>query len=152
MVTSRPLDTDPEGWYGMARTIDQNRVANKAFDFSHRTPALALVRPISTSFNRPLSLPMFSQRHAHSLPTPGNPVPIDVDWAKAKAGLPLSCFRCGKVGHFRQDCPDRFDVWVMTTDELEAFLEDRLAHLDVANADADAEPAPWQGDFPKSNE
>jgi hypothetical protein len=49
----------------------------------------------------------------------------------------------------------------MTTDELEAILEDRLARLDVADADADAEstretgpdiePANWQEDFPKSN-
>jgi hypothetical protein len=63
---------------------------------------------------------------------------MDVDQAKVKAGLPLSCFRCGKVGHFGWDCPDRFDVREMTTDELEAFLEDRLAHLDVGDANANA--------------
>jgi hypothetical protein len=43
MVTGRPLDTDPEGWYGMAQTVDQNRAANKAFGFSHRTPTPAPV-------------------------------------------------------------------------------------------------------------
>jgi hypothetical protein len=164
MVTGRPSDTNPEGWYGMARTVDQNRAANEAFGFSHRTPAPAPVRSTGTSFNRPLPPPTFPQRHAHSLPTPGNPVPMDVDRAKAKAALPSSCFRCGKVGHFGRDCPDRFDVRAMTTDELEAFLEDRLARLDVADADPtietgpdhrtgpDAEPSPRREDFPRSNE
>jgi hypothetical protein len=158
MVTGRPLDTDPEGWYGMARTVDQNRAANEAFGFSHRTPAPAPVRSTGTSFNRPLPPPSFPQRHAHSLPTPGNPVPMDVDRAKARTGLPSSCFRCGKVGHFGRDCPDRFDVRAMTTDELEAFLEDRLACLDVADADPtietgpDPEQSPRREDFPKSNE
>jgi hypothetical protein len=77
---------------------------------------------------------MISQRHAHSLPTPGNPVPMDVDLAKAKARLPSSYFYCGKVGHFGWDCPDRFDVWVMMTDKLEAILDNRLAQMDVADA------------------
>jgi hypothetical protein len=52
----------------------------------------------------------------------------------------------------------------MTTDELEAFLEDRLACLDVADADPtietgpdrltgpDPEQSPRREDFPKSNE
>jgi hypothetical protein len=162
MVTSRPLDTNPEGWYGMARTIDQNCAANEAFGFSHRTPTPAPVQPTGPSFSQPLPPPMFPQRHANSLPTPGNPVPMDVDQAKVKTGLPLSCFRCGKVGHFGRDFPNRFNVWAMTADELEAFLEDKLARLDVADANAnaepanetgpDAEPTHWQEDFPKSNE
>jgi hypothetical protein len=54
MVTSRPSDTDPEGWYSMARTVDQNRAANEAFGFSHRTPAPAPVRPTGAFFNWPL--------------------------------------------------------------------------------------------------
>jgi hypothetical protein len=87
---------------------------------------------------------------------------MDVDQAKVKARLPLSCFCCGKVGHLGWDCPDRFDVRVMMTDELEAFLDDRLARLDVADANADVEsiretgpdvePANWQEDCPKSSE
>jgi hypothetical protein len=143
MVTGRPSDTNPEGWYPMAQTMDQNRVANEAFELSHRPPALALTRSTSYFFSWPSPLSAAPQRHAHSLPTPGNPVPMDVDLAKAKGRLPLSCFCCGKLGHFGKDCPDRFDVRAMTTDELEDFLQIRMAQLDVADdKPTHVEPAP----------
>jgi hypothetical protein len=73
---------------------------------------------------------------------------MDVDLAKVKGQLPLSCFRCGKVGHFGKDCPDIFDVRVMTTDELESILQDRLALLDVA----DDELAPYNAPAPTNSE
>jgi hypothetical protein len=70
MGTGRPSDAKPDAWYSMARMVDQNRATNEAFTLPHRsapTPA----RPTGTSFFRP-TLP---QGHAHSVPTPGNPVP-----------------------------------------------------------------------------
>ena len=141
----------------MARMVDQNRAANEAFGLAHRSPAPAPARQFGTTFVRqipPLAIP---QKHAHSTPTPGNPVPMDLDRTKGKIRPPLSCFRCGGVGHFGKDCPDRFDVRAMTTDELEAFLEDRLAQLDVAEVvcppttGPDAEPARSE-DFLPCNE
>jgi len=47
---------------------------------------------------------------AHSNPSPGNPVPMDIDatW-KAKA-TPDTCRRCGKTGHWAKDCDLCFDV------------------------------------------
>ena len=84
------------------------------------------------------------------------PVPMDIDLTQRKV-IPLaSCFRCGKPRHFSKDCPDRFDVWNLSTDELQELLEDRLAQLDVATP----EPGPTISagqesvteDFPKDNE
>jgi hypothetical protein len=51
MVTGRPSDTDPVGWYAMAWTVDQNCVANEAFGLSHRQPALAPTRSTDSFFN-----------------------------------------------------------------------------------------------------
>jgi len=57
---------------------------------------------------------------------------MDVDAARRKASVPITCYRCGKLGHKTPDCDLRFDVRALTTDELQSYLEDRLAKLDVA--------------------
>ena len=129
MASGRPSDTQPDEWYNMARTVDQNRATNEAFSSSSRNMAPIPSRPVGTSTIR-LAPP--TQRHAHTVPTPGNPVPMDVDLLRKKTSLPSSCFRCGKTGHFGRDCPDRFDVRTLSLDELQEILENRLAQLDVA--------------------
>ena len=82
---------------------------------------------------------------------------MDVDLTKSKGRPPLSLFRCNRVGHFGKDCPERFDVRMMTADELQSVLEDRLAQLDVADIETalptgpDGEPDRHE-DFPQRNE
>jgi hypothetical protein len=44
----------------------------------------------------------------------------------------MTCFRCNDPGHTIRDCPKRFDVRALSTDELQEIIEDRLAALDVA--------------------
>jgi hypothetical protein len=138
MASGRPSDAQPEEWYSMARTVDQNRAANEAFSSAYRAPVPS--RP-TTSVVRP-TVPLSKFSHSHLQPTPGNPVPMDLDSSRNPAIPPL-CFRCKKPGHFGKDCPLRFDIRHMTTEELEEAWELRLAQLDIATPEltpaADAE-------------
>jgi hypothetical protein len=141
MASGRPSDTDPETWFSLAVQMDQNRAADEAFQASHRTtsaPAPA-ARSHASVLNRPTPA-----RFAHANPSPGNPVPMDID-ATRKGKTPAdACRRCGKIGHWAKDCDLRFDVRYMDADEVEAALENKLAAKDAVPAEllAENEPLP----------
>lgn len=150
MASGRPSDTSPVMWYEMARTVDDNRATNEAFQSAYRAPTASASR--SNSILPVRSAPSFP--NANIVPTPGNPVPMDIDLARRKALPSASCFRCGKPGHFSKECPDRFDVRTLSIDELQELLEDKLAQLDVATPDPPF-PVPEESvteDFPKDDE
>lgn len=119
--------------------MDQNRAADEAFQASYRgAHSLAPAAPTRSSVLPRPSAPRFS----HINPTPGNPVPMDIDAAqKAKALLDV-CRRCGKVGYWAKDCSLRFDIRYMNTDELERMLEDKLAAMDAVPAEQPEGPEP----------
>ena len=156
MAAGRPSDTSPEEWYSMARTVDQNRATNEAFQLAYRGPAPtsrpAAFSVLTSTLSR--SLPP-ALKHAHSIPTPGNPVPMDVDALRKRATQSSGCYRCGDPGHYSRNCPKPVDVRTLSIDELQEILEDRMAQLDVApKADiraADTEPADDE-DFQRDNE
>jgi Retrotransposon gag protein len=75
MASGRPSDTDPTRWYQIARTVDQNRATNEAFQSAYRAPATTVHRSMSVLPVR--SVP--SVPNAHLVPSPGNPVPMDID-------------------------------------------------------------------------
>ncbi|HWN08230.1 MAG TPA: zinc finger CCHC domain-containing protein, partial [Pyrinomonadaceae bacterium] len=75
---------------------------------------------------------------AHSNPSPGNPVPMDIDAAwKAKALLD-ACRCCGETGHWAKDCPLCFNVRFMDTDELQMELEGKLAAQDAVSTETES--------------
>jgi hypothetical protein len=72
---------------------------------------------------------------------------MDIDATRKREALPDTCWRCGKVGHWSKDCPQRYDVRLMDTDELQTLLEDRLAALDVVEAEKDDPTSEMSEDF-----
>jgi len=72
-------------------------------------------------------------------PTPGNPVPMDIDASRKAQPLPFSCYQCGKAGHKAPDCPTRFDIQELSVDDLQTYLEDCLAELDAKHPELTAE-------------
>src|SRR6267378_2741656 len=82
MTSGRPSDTDPEAWYVLAVQMDQNRAADEAFYAPQRSapPALTSHRPGLLSAPKPSSA-VRPTYFAHTTPTPGNPVSMDIDAA-----------------------------------------------------------------------
>jgi len=146
MAFGRPSDTDPEAWFKLAVRMDQNHAADEAFQASHRIPIVAAQAsrlPTSAVPRLPPAAPPV--RFAHSRPSPGNPVPMDIDATRRARPAPDTCRRCGAAGHWAKDCDLRFDVRYMDTDELETYMENKLAAKDVATEEPPSEedePAP----------
>ena len=146
MAFGRPSDTEPEDWYDLAVRMDQNRTADEAFQASHRAPVAAAQMQRPSTSNLPPRLPVAPPvRFAHSRPSPGNPVPMDIDAARKARSTPDTCRRCGATGHWAKDCDHHFDVRYMDSDELETHMENKLAAKDVAVEEPPSEedePAP----------
>jgi hypothetical protein len=153
MASGRPSDIIPAQWYNAARVVDQNRATNEAFRSSYRVPTSIQPHPqprqaVPGVFRSPPA-------HAHVNPSPGHPVPMDVDAARRKTSLPITCYRCGEPGHKAPDCKLRFDVRALSVDELQAYLEDRMTALDVVPEQEEVaveEEKVLPQDFVKSNE
>ena len=78
---------------------------------------------------------------------------MDLDLARNTPVSP-KCFRCKLPGHFSNNCPSHHDVHMMTTEELEEVIQQRLFRLDtpqpVQLLDSEAEPEVSKGFQPDS--
>jgi hypothetical protein len=131
MASGRPDDLDPEACYEAAICFDQNQAANAAFRSAHSAvpqPKATVLAPPTRHFSQPNRFPPW---FAHTTPTLGNPVPMDVDAARRVANkLQPKCYRCGKVSHFMIDCPQPLDVRSMSREEVDIWMEQLNARMD----------------------
>ena len=153
MAAGRPADNKPEDWYRLAVQMDQNRAAEEAFQSAHRpgpsTGSGILRIPQATRLTTS-SFPLTARpppRFAHVAPSPGNPVPMDIDAARKAKTLPGACRRCGSTDHWVKDCPLRFDVRYMDSDELQTELEGKLAARDAIPTEPELELVDNEEDF-----
>ena len=80
---------------------------------------------------------------------------MDVNAARRKTSLPITCYHCGEPGHKAPDCKLRFDVRALSVEELQTYLEDRMTALDVVPEQVDVvaeEEKVVRQDFVESNE
>ena len=161
----RPADNDPEAWFAAARLYEQSRASNAAFIHSHPNPASRPANPV-----RPSAPP--APRTFSSLPMPlaprplyaaggtpaaasNRPVPMDVDAVRKRNATTLSCYRCAGLGHLAKDCPQRFDVRYMTSEERDDWAQHLLIAKDVAEVEKRADESPEEAqveDFGVDNE
>ena len=82
---------------------------------------------------------------------------MDLDAAKRRV-MELLCYRCNLPSHFRKDCPTRFNIQMMSMDELQEVLENRMALLDAVPPDPprlpeiNPEVTKAKEDFPRDDE
>jgi len=75
---------------------------------------------------------------------------MDIDASQKTQLLLFSCYRCRKAGHKAPDCPTQFDIQELSIDNLQTYLEDCLAELDVKHLEPAAEVE--EQDFSHRNE
>jgi hypothetical protein len=107
VVSRQPSDTDPEAWFNLTVQMDQNCAADEAFQASHRTTSAPA--PAARSYASVLHPPLHAC-FAHSNPSLGNPIPMDINTA-CKGKMPAdACRCCGNTGHWAKDCHLQFNV------------------------------------------
>jgi hypothetical protein len=127
-----PSNDDQKGWVKAARLLDQNRLANEAFHGSgrHLNPSMAPTNPpnLRNSFLRvPPAASLAVGQPSHPF-IPLRPPAPPVDASKSPT---VTCFRCKQTGHISKDCPLRFDIRYMTTDEHDDLIKTLLASKDA---------------------
>ena len=139
---SKPNDEDVKGWYAAARRLDRNRTANEAFRgtsaLRRPLPPTPDVRPfVPVSTPKRFEFAANARTPVRPSPPPARPSPpppkdlpqgilMDVDASKQAKPLNNACRHCGRVGHWQDKCPQRFDIRFMTLKEDGEYIQRML--------------------------
>jgi hypothetical protein len=64
-------------------------------------------------------------------PSKNGPTLIDVDCTCGKGSLTVACFRCRQTGNYARECPQAFDICLVTTAEKLELLPEFFTLVDV---------------------
>jgi hypothetical protein len=59
---------------------------------------------------------------------------MEIDAVRCKNPITMLCRHCREPGHFARECPKSYDVWYMTSDERQDWIEHLLSEVDVTVA------------------
>ena len=59
------------------------------------------------------------------------PESMDVHQTHGLTNFPIICQHCNKPGHYARECPNAFDVWMMTMEEKLELIPELLALADI---------------------
>jgi len=115
MAMGSPSDTDPNVWFCLAVQMDQNCVGDEAFQASHKLAYVTLASISLNSKTLTFSQGVLPSCFTHSIPMPGNPVPMDIDAARKAKALSDVCRCCGKwdTGRRTANTALTFILWTM---------------------------------------
>ena len=142
MLEGHLKEDQPSDWYTAARVVALTHAANEVF----QTPRTTLTTTASNfagiyrgseGSNRLLPSPVVHPNIMPVIPAPPiapGPTHMDVNATKWWFGTPLTCWCCGKVGHFAQEYPQAYDICYMMADEHEELIEHLLMAEDVLKA------------------
>ena len=128
------LPTDLKGWKAAARTIDQNGQVNDAF----QSALGSRIKPVTSTSARPNATRSFfnlgqlaKDSASTSPPRPSVASAPPAPLVQKPKYPPGSCFRCGSLEHFSQQCPHNHNIRYMTPKKKQEWICQILADEDA---------------------
>ena len=87
-----PSNASLEDWYEVAKNVDQNHTANKAFKLAYRAPGPAPAHSTTIPVCVASQSIFHPQTAAPAHPTPSNPVPMDINRSQQKNLISLTSY------------------------------------------------------------
>jgi hypothetical protein len=132
LAHGKPADSDPQAWYNATLCCVENQELNVLF---HRASCMLATSTFCTfamtpSHSTPVGPPRFQAPPAALQPIQ-NPVSMDIDATCKKANLLDICYHCGEPGHCKPQCPCRFDICLMSMEECEEWMQEKVLEKDA---------------------